>query len=519
MDARTDPTQFVTPEAAVPVGNRLLRRLADIAMGWATTLVLAVVALLFGVGTFFVLADGATAISPDLIMGLVVANLTVLMLLFAVLAGKLTRVWRERRHGRAGAKLHVRLVLLFGVVATVPSILVALFASAFFHYGIQAWFNDRVRTALHEGLEASQGYLTENQYDIKSDAVLMAEDLTRDGATAPLGLDSQAFADDLTKECYLRGLTEALIFEPTSVQRIAAAGIGGGYGIAIPSTVAINSAKSGDVPVIVSDDGTTVRAVVALNFTVPLMLVVGRQVDRTILDHMQRTQQAVNEYTRLDQNRSGLQVTFTLIFAILALLMLSAAVLLGVLLGIALCLALALNTLSLKLAFVGAALMLSYPLLKRFFPLPQLYLGLSFGWAVPLAFAATVNSVPRVAWLMLIAAVLWAGVYDTEYAMADRDDDRRIGVQSSAILFGDMDRLMIGGMQLMVLLALLLIGRSLHFDLAYACALAAGACLFAWQQWLIRERDREHCLLAFQNNNYFGIAVLAGILIEYAPGP
>ena len=333
MDARTDPTQFVTPEAAVPVGNRLLRRLADIAMGWATTLVLAVVALLFGVGTFFVLADGATAISPDLIMGLVVANLTVLMLLFAVLAGKLTRVWRERRHGRAGAKLHVRLVLLFGVVATVPSILVALFASAFFHYGIQAWFNDRVRTALHEGLEASQGYLTENQYDIKSDAVLMAEDLTRDGATAPLGLDSQAFADDLTKECYLRGLTEALIFEPTSGQRIAAAGIGGGYGIAIPSTVAINSAKSGDVPVIVSDDGTTVRAVVALNFTVPLMLVVGRQVDRTILDHMQRTQQAVNEYTRLDQNRSGLQVTFTLIFAILALLMLSAAVLLGVLLA------------------------------------------------------------------------------------------------------------------------------------------------------------------------------------------
>jgi len=196
-----------------------------------------------------------------------------------------------------------------------------------------------------------------------------------------------------------------------------------------------------------------------------------------------------------------------------------ALVLLGVLLGIALCLALALNTLSLKLAFVGAALMLSYPLLKRFFPLPQLYLGLSFGWAVPLAFAATVNSVPRVAWLMLIAAVLWAGVYDTEYAMADRDDDRRIGVQSSAILFGDMDRLMIGGMQLMVLLALLLIGRSLHFDLAYACALAAGACLFAWQQWLIRERDREHCLLAFQNNNYFGIAVLAGILIEYASGP
>jgi 4-hydroxybenzoate polyprenyltransferase len=195
-----------------------------------------------------------------------------------------------------------------------------------------------------------------------------------------------------------------------------------------------------------------------------------------------------------------------------------ALVLLFVLLAIALWLALALNTLSLELAFVGAALALSYPLFKRFFPLPQLYLGLSFGWSVPLAFAASTNAVPRVAWLMLLATVLWAGVYDTEYAMVDRADDRRIGVQSSAILFGDMDRLMIGAMQLMVLLALMLIGRTLHFDLAYYSALAAGACLFVWQQWLIRARTHVGCLRAFQNNNYFGIAILAGIVIEYAAG-
>jgi 4-hydroxybenzoate polyprenyltransferase len=195
-----------------------------------------------------------------------------------------------------------------------------------------------------------------------------------------------------------------------------------------------------------------------------------------------------------------------------------ALVLLLVLLAIALALAFSLNAFSLKLAFVGAALALSYPLFKRFFPLPQLYLGLSFGWAVPLAFAASTNAVPRVAWLMLLATVLWAGVYDTEYAMIDRSDDRRIGVQSSAILFGDLDRLMIGAMQLMVLLALLLIGRSLHFDLAYYCALTAGGCLFAWQQWLIRGRTGIGCLRAFQNNNYFGIAILAGIVIEYAAG-
>jgi len=311
----------------------MLRRLADIMMGWTTALVLAMVALLFGVGTFFVLADAATAISPDLIMGLVFANLAVLMLLFAVLGGKLTRLWRERRHGRAGAKLHVRLVLLFGVVATVPATMVAVFASLFFHYGIQAWFNDRVRTVLNEGLEASKGYLNESQYNIKSSVLQMAGDLTKEGATTPLGLDSQSFAAILTQECYLNNLTEALIFEPETGQRIAGAGIAGGYGIAIPPAYAINAAKRGEVPVIVSDDGTTVRAVVALDFTVPLMLVVDRPVDRTILDHMQRTEQAVAEYQRLDQNRSGLQLTFTLIFLILALLMLSAAALLGVLLA------------------------------------------------------------------------------------------------------------------------------------------------------------------------------------------
>ncbi len=188
----------------------------------------------------------------------------------------------------------------------------------------------------------------------------------------------------------------------------------------------------------------------------------------------------------------------------------------ALLLVAALLLALRLNALSLKLAFVGAALTISYPLLKRFFPLPQLYLGLCFGWAVPMAFAATLESVPRVGWLMLIATVLWAGVYDTQYAMVDREDDVRVGVRSSAILFGDMDRLMIAVMQCMMLLALVLMGRTLQFDAGYYCGLAAAAVLFIWQQWLIRDREPAACLRAFQNNSYVGFAIFAGILIEYA---
>jgi 4-hydroxybenzoate polyprenyltransferase len=187
----------------------------------------------------------------------------------------------------------------------------------------------------------------------------------------------------------------------------------------------------------------------------------------------------------------------------------------GVLVFAALLLVLQLNALTVRLAFVGAALTVTYPLLKRFFPLPQLYLGLCFGWAVPMAFAATLATVPRIGWLMLVAAILWAGVYDTMYAMVDRDDDLRIGVRSSAILFADLDRFMIAVMQLMMLFALLLIGRTLKFGDAYYAGLLAGACCFLWQQWLIRNRDPEACFKAFQNNNYFGFAVFAGVLLEY----
>lgn len=192
-----------------------------------------------------------------------------------------------------------------------------------------------------------------------------------------------------------------------------------------------------------------------------------------------------------------------------------ALVLFALLLLGALSLVLQLNALTIKLAVIGALLTVSYPLLKRFFPLPQLYLGLCFGWAVPMAFAATLGGVPRLGWLMLVTAVLWAGVYDTMYAMVDRDDDLRIGVQSSAILFGDMDRLLIAAMQAMVLYTLLLVGRELHFGVGYRIGLIAGGCLFAWQQWLIRRRDRDACLQAFQNNNYFGVAIFIGLLLEY----
>jgi 4-hydroxybenzoate polyprenyltransferase len=193
-----------------------------------------------------------------------------------------------------------------------------------------------------------------------------------------------------------------------------------------------------------------------------------------------------------------------------------ALALFGVLIAIALYLVTRLDLLTIKLACIGALLTLSYPFIKRFFPMPQLYLGISFGgWSVPMAFAAQTDSLPRVAWVLYIAAVVWAAVYDTIYAMVDREDDLQIGVKSSAILFADLDRLLIGVMQLMMLYALVLVGRSMNFGRWYEAGIIAAGVLFAWQQWLIRGREPSACLRAFLNNHYVGLAVFVGILLQY----
>ncbi len=194
-----------------------------------------------------------------------------------------------------------------------------------------------------------------------------------------------------------------------------------------------------------------------------------------------------------------------------------ALVLFAALLLVALLLVTRLNLLTIKLAFVGAALTVSYPFVKRFFPMPQLYLGISFGgWSVPMAFAAQTGTVPPpVAWVLYIAAVIWAAVYDTLYAMVDREDDLKIGVKSSAILFADMDKLLIGVMQVMMLFALVLVGRNLHLGPWYRAGLIAAAVLFLYQQWLIRNREPAGCLRAFLNNHYVGLCIFVGILLDY----
>ncbi|MGD8840533.1 MAG: 4-hydroxybenzoate octaprenyltransferase [Gammaproteobacteria bacterium] len=178
-------------------------------------------------------------------------------------------------------------------------------------------------------------------------------------------------------------------------------------------------------------------------------------------------------------------------------------------------LVLTLDRFTIELSFIGIALAASYPFMKRFHYLPQVHLGAAFGWAVPMAFAAETGGLPKMAWLLYVATIIWAVAYDTMYSMVDREDDLRVGMKSTAILFGDYDRLMVGLFQLLFLLALLLAGLDLEMTTPYYLGLAAAALLLVYQQFLIADRVPAHCFLAFINNHWVGALVFAGIIVHY----
>ena len=193
-----------------------------------------------------------------------------------------------------------------------------------------------------------------------------------------------------------------------------------------------------------------------------------------------------------------------------------AALLFVGLMGLAFLLVLTLNRLTILLSFIAILLAMSYPFAKRYTYLPQFHLGLAFGWGIPMAFAAERNDLPPVAWLLLVANILWSAVYDTMYAMVDREDDLRIGIKSTAILFDDADRLIIGVMQGMMLLTLWLVGSKEHLGGYYHLGLVVAAGLCIYHQYLIRDRDPDGCFRAFRHNNWVGAAVFAGLVLNFA---
>jgi len=192
-----------------------------------------------------------------------------------------------------------------------------------------------------------------------------------------------------------------------------------------------------------------------------------------------------------------------------------ALVLLALLLGAAALLLPLLNAPARWLALVALLLALSYPLAKRYTHLPQLHLGLAFGMGIPMAWAAEAGDLTRVTWLLFIANVLWSLAYDTLYAMADREEDLRARVKSTAILFGELDLLIIGVLQILTLIVLAMAGAQAGLGLGHHLGLLGAAGLFAWQQYLARERQPERCLRAFRNNQWVGAIVLLGILMSH----
>jgi 4-hydroxybenzoate polyprenyltransferase len=193
-----------------------------------------------------------------------------------------------------------------------------------------------------------------------------------------------------------------------------------------------------------------------------------------------------------------------------------ALILFGGLLAFAFVLVLFTNALTIKLSFVGAALAAIYPFTKRVTHLAQVVLGAAFGWSIPMAFAAVTDSLPPLCWLLFLANVLFSTIYDTEYAMVDRDDDLRVGAKSTAILFGDADRAIIGVLMVTFVFAMLLAGTRAHLHWPYYLGLMIAIGLFGYQQWLIRTRERMACFAAFRNNNATGLVLWLGLLLALA---
>jgi 4-hydroxybenzoate polyprenyltransferase len=178
-------------------------------------------------------------------------------------------------------------------------------------------------------------------------------------------------------------------------------------------------------------------------------------------------------------------------------------------------LVLTLNRPTILLSFAGAFLAATYPFLKRYTHLPQFYLGMAFGWGIPMAFAAETGEVPALAWILFAANICWSVAYDTAYAMVDREDDLKVGVKSTAILFGRYDRAMVLLFHIMTIVLLAWVGALAGLGLGYHAGLAAASGFALYQQWLMRHRDRAGCFRAFLNNNWFGAAVFAGLMLDF----
>jgi len=331
-----------SPSADTPSPERLARRgpwrravaaLVSGRIGRWLTIALAIAAIGSGLLTFAAITGaGAIGLPPGSILVLVNVNLALLLVLGAVLAARVVRVWIERRRGIAGSRLHVRLVLLFGLVAVLPTIIVTAFSAVFFNRGLESWFSERVRTALEESLAASRVYVREHEQALRGEALSMATELAR-ASSLILAQGPRLLQAVLERQAALRGLTEAVVFDGTTGQVLASGGLLSPQpGEVLPSW-AIAFARSGEVALLPTEEWGRVRALVDLDLPGDPFLLIGRPVDASVLAHVARTEQAVAQYREAEASRSRLQITFALVYAVVALVILFGAVLIGLLIA------------------------------------------------------------------------------------------------------------------------------------------------------------------------------------------
>lgn len=263
---------------------------------------------------------------PSTIMILSLLDLTFLVLLGTIVAQRIISIWVRRRRNQAGSRLHVRIIGVFTLLAVAPALLVAMFAAVFFYFGVEAWFSKHVRTSLNESLEVAQAYLEEHKQVLRADALAMANDLNRQAST--LSTDPVRFAEIVSSQAYLRNLTEVIVFDGSG-KILARSGLTFALTFEPITDEMRQHASKGDVVLIVSDNDDRVRALLRLDNFVDTYLFVGRPVEPKVLAHMATTQSAVSEYKQLEGKRFGLQVTISLIFIVVALLLLLAAVWFG----------------------------------------------------------------------------------------------------------------------------------------------------------------------------------------------
>jgi two-component system nitrogen regulation sensor histidine kinase NtrY len=299
-----------------------------VGLGRKMAIVLAVAALASGIATYLALT-GAPPFGPDpaAVLFLLTLDLVLLLALGALVTSRLLVVWAKRRRGLAGSRLQVQLVGLFSLIAVFPTIIVAIFSYLFFSFGVEAWFSDKVRTAISESVEVADAYLKEHQQAIRADVLAMATDLNHNAST--LQLNPQYLAPVLTAQAAMRGLTEAAILDRRG-NMLARTGLVFALGFEDVGKEALRRADQGEVVIMTDDQDERVRALVRLDEFSGLYLYVGRFIEARVLAHRNETKAAADQYEQLEGQRSGFQITFAFVFILVAMLFLVSAVAVGI---------------------------------------------------------------------------------------------------------------------------------------------------------------------------------------------